>query len=62
MIRFIDNTSIGGAMELVKEDGKHEGGGGAIKDIISIRTARSPEFETDVESSYGLQMKQISTI
>jgi hypothetical protein len=35
MIRFIDNTSIGGAMERVDEDGKHEGGeggSGTIKD------------------------------
>jgi hypothetical protein len=35
MIRFIDNTSIGGAMERVDEDGEHEGGeggSGAIKD------------------------------
>ena len=35
MIRFVDNTSIGGAMERVDEDGKHEGGeggSGAIKD------------------------------
>ena len=35
MIRFIDNTTIGGAMERVHEDGKHEGGeggSGAIKD------------------------------
>ena len=29
---------------------------------VSIRTARSPEFETDVDSSYGLQMRQMSTI
>ena len=62
MIRFIDNTSIEGAMERVDEDGKHKGGGGTIQDRDSIRTARSPEFETDVDSSYGLQMKQMSTI
>ena len=50
MIRFIDNTSIRGAMVCVDEDDKHEGGGGTIQDSDSIRTARSPEFETDVDS------------
>ena len=35
MIRFVDNTSIGGAMDHIDVDGKHEGGeggSGAIKD------------------------------
>ena len=62
MIRFIDNTSIEGATERVDEDDKHEGGSGTIQERVSIRTARSPEFETDVDSSYGLQIRQISTI
>ena len=37
MIRFIDNTNIGGGMERANEDGKHEGGeggSGAIKEEI----------------------------
>ena len=36
-VRFIDNTSIGGPMKLVDEDGKQEGGeggSGAIKEKI----------------------------
>ena len=43
MIRFIDNTSVGGAMEHVDEDGKHEGGeggSGATKEICCANHCR----------------------
>ena len=60
MIRFVDNTSMEGAMEL-QDDGQGEEKELQGKDV-SIRTARSPEFETDMDSSYGLQMRQMSTI
>ena len=60
MIRFIDNTSMEGAMEL-QDDGQGEEKELQGKDV-SIRTGRSPEFETVMDSSYGLQMAQGSTI
>ena len=52
MIRFIDNTSMEGAMEL-QDDGQGEEKELQGKDV-SIRTGRSPEFETVMDSSYGL--------
>ena len=67
MIRFTNNTNMDGGEEARstrRRRGKqscchgkqHQG------NDISVRTGRSPEFEIVMDSSYGLQIKQGSTI
>jgi hypothetical protein len=50
---------------MIAKDARGRSGRKAQEKIIkkegSVRTDRSPEIETDVDSSYELQIKQIST-
>ena len=60
MIRLTNNTNMDGGEEARstrRRRGKQHQG-----NDISVRTGRSPEFEIVMDSSYGLQIKQGSTI
>ena len=46
MIRVIDNTSIGGAMEHIDMDGEHEGGEGGSGAI------KNRNFDSDCQKSW----------
>src|SRR3954471_11534497 len=73
MIRFVEETSLTQEGEWLQEepsmmiakDARGRSGRKAQEKIIkkesSVRTDRSPEIETDVDSSYELQIKKIST-
>ena len=73
MIRFVEETSLTRGGEglqeepsmMIAKDARGRSGRKAQEKIIkkegSVRTDRSPEIETDVDSSYELQIKQIST-
>src|SRR3954466_12016964 len=61
----LGTTLFEGGEDDMGKDARGRSGRKAQEEIIkkegSVRTDRSPEIETDVDSSYELQIKQIST-